>query len=119
MTNLKSSMNCIRFSPKGGDNFVSCDNEGLTYVWQTSFHDYKQTEAAEKSDQKQLSTQIYGNQKNTGLALEITENNLLNEQLSLKLENFSSQIHNISETILGMEQHITTNENNTKKLLEF
>ena len=121
MTNLKSSMNCVRFSQKDGENFVSCDNEGLTYVWSTNFYDYKQAQEEEKVEEKNLASQIYGNEKNReiGGALEITEENLVMEQLSLKLESFVSKINTISDNILTMEDHLSRNENNTKKLLDF
>jgi hypothetical protein len=120
MTNLKSSMNCVRFS-SDGENFVSSDNEGLTYVWSTNFYDYRQAQAEEKVEQGNLASQIYGNEKNgdIGGALGITEENLVMEQLSLKLESFVSKINTISDNILSMEEHLSRNEGNTRKLLDF
>jgi hypothetical protein len=120
MTNLKSSMNCVRFS-SNGENFVSGDNEGLTYVWSTNFYDYKQAQTEEKVEQGNLASQIYGNEKNRdiGGALGITEENLVMEQLSLKLESFVSKINTISDNILSMEEHLSRNEGNTRKLLDF
>lgn len=41
------------------------------------------------------------------------------EEISLKLEGFVGKINNISQDILRMEGRISSNENNTKKLLNF
>jgi len=133
--NVNSNMTSIRFSQKTGDQFVSGDSEGLTYVWNTNFYDYEQNKREEEIEQKKQSSNIYkgDNQVEFGTAININNNveynnssgyvnnqqNRAMEELSLKLEGFVGQINGISQEILRMESRISKNENNTKKLLNF
>jgi len=129
----------IRFSQGDGDHFVAGGSDGLAYLWNTTIFN-SEMELQQKAQKVNKRTEnITSNGKNgaqaneeLGVTLNINNNQSYNEEnpmecmqqrameeLSVKLEGFVSKINGISDSILKMEQRITNNEFNTKKLINF
>lgn len=120
--NLDCDMKSIRFS-NDGSHFVTGGSDALAYVWKTNFWNYEKDKEIEKEEQFVLQHQE-ADKQNIGGSLTINDNKsykeaTIMENLSLVLENFVSKINVISDNILDMEKKLTTNENNTKKLINF